>query len=160
MRRLLTIGFGALIAVSVPAGMLVEAGAANAAGTTQMTCTKLKGTATSQAVGGCSGPALIVGTKPGKGVGTSVPSAAIMGYQQAATTTWGKGGVGGTSTSGINYVTGGTACGKSLEIVETSTIVSGTGPAAVLVGDVGSATVCYSTTKGTIVLLKGTTLTQ
>jgi len=157
MRRLLTIGVGALIAVSVPAGMLVESGTAQAAGP-QISCTKLAGGATSQAVSKCSGPAAIIGSKPGKGIGSGV-STTVTGYQAGTITTWGAGGAGGTSTAGANYTSSTTgACGtKALTIVETGTVVSGTGAAAALVGDTGSATLCV---KGTSVkLLKGTTLT-
>ena len=71
---------------------------------------------------------------------------------------------GGTTTSGSNVaITGpgvGTPCGKKAEtIAETGMVVSGTGPAAALVGDSRPATVCYQTSAGTIKNAKGTTIT-
>ena len=160
MRRLLTVGVGALIAVSVPAGLLAESGTAQASGS-QITCTKLKGTATAQSIAGCSGPAAIIGSKPGKGVASGATTATPPGYQAGSLTTWGTGGAGGTSTAGANYTTSTTgACGtKLLTISETTTVLSGTGAATALVGDVGTATLCYSAAKNKIALLKGTSLT-
>ena len=160
MRRLLNVGAGLLIAAAVPATVLIESGTAGATTPNQVTCTGLKGSETTQSLSKCSGPASIVGTKPGKGVATSVANAtAPAGYAEGSTTTWGKGGAGGTSTSGINYMIGGTTCGKKdLTVVETSTVLSATGNASILVGDTGTATVCVSTAKGTVKLAKGSSI--
>jgi hypothetical protein len=43
-------------------------------------------------------------------------------------------------------------------IVETGSVVSGSGAAAILTGDTTTATVCYNTSKNTIKNAKGTTV--
>jgi hypothetical protein len=158
MRRHATIRLvaaSALAAVAVPVTLAVAAPVASASGTTQITCLKLSGNITNQALKSCSGPSAIVGTKAGKGVATTVTGATTN------VTTWGKGGAGGTSTSTFVDSIGGTACGtKAIEVTVTSTVVSGTGAAAALVGDVGNSVICYNSAKGTVSLLKGTVYTQ
>ena len=160
------IAVGVLAAVVAPATSVALSGSiASAGGTTQITCTKLSGGPTMQTLKHCSGPAPIIGSKPGKGTAVSTPGSAPPGFQEGGTTTWGVGGAGGTTTSGSNItITGpgvGTPCGKKADtIVESGMVVSGNGPAAVLVGDSSSATICYKPAAGTIKNLKGTIFTS
>jgi hypothetical protein len=52
-----------------------------------------------------------------------------------------------------------TGCSKKdIQVVESSTVTSGSGAAAVLVGDTGSSTVCV-TSKGGVTNMKGTDVT-
>ena len=151
MRRLLlTIAAVSTVAVPVTAAMVGSAGPASATGAgSQVSCAKLKGNETSQTVSKCTGPLAIVGgTKVGKGTGTAASDAtAPAGYEEGQTVTW-AGGAGGTINVGINF-TESTGCpGKDLTIVESGTVVSGTGNAAALVGDSATGTACLNTKSG------------
>jgi hypothetical protein len=160
------IAVGIVAAVGAPATAVALSGSiASAGGPTQISCTKLKGGTTTQTLKHCSGPAAIIGSKPGKGTAVNTSGSAPPGFQVGGTTTWGVGGAGGTDTSGSNItITGpgaGTPCGTKAEtITETGMVVSGTGAAATLVGDSTSATVCYKTSAGTIKNAKGTIVTN
>jgi hypothetical protein len=156
-----------LVAVAVAAGIAVSAAfalgsTANASAGSQVSCAKLKGSSTSQTLSHCSGPAnLFPGMKLGKGTASSVLTSPPAGYQEGSITTWGNGG--GTTSSGVNVtVVVGGACKpgstKVDTITETGTVVSGTGPAAELVGDTLSGTVCYTPKSNKVKNLKGTTL--
>jgi hypothetical protein len=167
MHRLLTrvaavaLAAGAIVPVTTA---IVSSGGNAYAGGTQISCTKLAGNATTTTISKCSGPAPIIGSKPGKGTATTVISCSSCGgWNVETTSTWGKGGAGGTDTAGANYViTGpgvGTPCGKKAStITETGSVLSGTGAAAALTGDTSTATVCYNGTKNTIKNAKGTTV--
>ena len=159
MRRKLTLGLAMVAAVAMPATLAVttSGGSAFASGS-QISCAKLKGTETgSDKLSVCSGPAAIIGSKPGKG--TAVSTADISASTEV--TTWGKKGVGGTDDSSYTYtiVSPNTLCSKKdIQVVESSTVTSGTGPAMALVGDTGSSTVCV-TSKGGVSNMKGTDVT-
>jgi hypothetical protein len=161
-----------IVAVAVAAGVIAPVAATFVGSATnayasgnQITCTSLKGNATTQTLSKCTGPsAILAGEKAGKGTATSAVVGAPSGsYQYGSQATWGKSGAGGTSTAGVNAtITGpgkGTPCGKKDEtVVETSTVVSGTGAAEALVGDSGTSTVCYDSTTNTVKLAKGSTV--
>lgn len=158
---------GRLVVVALAGGIAVSASiafssTANASGGSQVSCAKLKGSSTSQTLSHCSGPAnLFPGVKAGKGTASSVLTSAPAGYQEGSVTTWGSGG--GTTTSGVNVtiVTGGACKPGSTKvdtITETGTVVSGTGPAAELVGDTLSGTICYKPSSNSVKNLKGTTV--
>ncbi len=155
MRRKLTLGLVMVAAVAMPAtlALTTSGGSAYASGS-QISCTKLKGTETgSDKLSGCSGPSAIVGSKPGKGTAVSVADIS----SSTEVTTWGKKGVGGTDTASYTYtiVSPPTACSsKDIQADESSTVTSGTGPAAALIGDTGSSTVCI-TSKGAVTNAKG-----
>jgi hypothetical protein len=159
MRRKLTLGLAMVAAVAMPATLAVttSGGSAFASGS-QISCTKLKGTETgSDKLSGCSGPSAIVGSKAGKG--TAVSTADITTSTEV--TVWGKKGVGGTDDSSYTYtiVSPNTLCSKKdIQVVESSTVTSGSGPAAALIGDTGSSTVCV-TSKGGVSNMKGTDVT-
>jgi hypothetical protein len=164
LSRAIAVGVMAAL-VAAATAVAISGSIASASGPTQISCTKLAGGMTTQTLKNCSGPAAIIGSKPGKGTAVNTSGSAPPGFQVGGTSTWGKGGVGGTAKSGSNItITGpgaGTPCGKKAEtITETGMVVSGTGPAAALVGDTTSATVCYKTSAGTIKNAKGTTVTQ
>lgn len=157
MRRIFATSCAVVAALALPATLAVvsSGGTAGASGS-QITCTKLKGTEASATLSGCSGPSSIIGSKPGKGTASST----VNQSAQTTVTTWGKGGAGGTDTSSYSYTTGGSQCGKKdLQVNETTTVTSGTGAAAALVGDTGSSTVCVLVSKGTVANAKGTDVT-
>ena len=161
MRRKLTLGLAMVAAVAMPATLAVttSGGSAFASGS-QISCSKLKGTETgSDKLSDCSGPAGIIGKKAGKG--TAVSTATVSGMGGTEFTTWGKGGAGGTDTASFTYTIASpnTLCSKKdVQVVESSTVTSGTGAAAALMGDTGSSTVCV-TTKGAVTNMKGTDVT-
>jgi hypothetical protein len=159
---------GRIVAVSLAVGVISPVAATIAGSGTnafasgqQITCTKLSGNASTQKLSNCTGPTAILGTKVGKGTGTStLLGTAPAGYQEGSTTTWGKKGAGGTSTSGTNITSTtapgkGTPCGKKAEtLVEAQTVLSGTGAAASLAGDTSTGTVCYDGTTNKVSLPK------
>ena len=152
-----------LVGVVAPVtASVVGVGAASASGS-QMSCAKLSGNATTTSIKDCSGPGSLV-TKAGKGSGTTtITCTSCGGWNVETTTTFGKGTAGGTDTSGANYTESGpgkgTPCGaKAITIVETGSVLSGTGAASILTGDTTTATVCYNTSKNTIKNAKGTTV--
>jgi hypothetical protein len=160
-RKFVTRTAAVLLAVGVvsPISAVVVSGGSAFAANGQISCAKLKGSETTQALTKCTGPLDIVGgTKTGKGTGTSTAdSIPPTGYNEGSTVSWGVGGAGGTIDEGITYTTGTGCPGKDLTIDETAHVVSGTGNAAILVGDVTTGVVCVNTKKMTIANEKGTT---
>ncbi len=158
MRRKLTLGLAMIAAVAMPATLAIttSGGTAYASGS-KITCSKLKGTETTDKLSDCSGPASIIGTKAGKGTATSTVDVSAG----TDVTTWGKGGAGGTDTASYTYnIVTNTLCSKKdLQVVEATTVTSGTGAAAALMGDTGSSTVCVNASKGTVANMKGTDVT-
>jgi hypothetical protein len=134
---------GALTPVTAVA--LGSSGNAYASGS-QISCAKLAGNETSQTLSKCTGPLDIVGgTKAGKGTGTSTTAAsAPAGYTEGQDVSWGTGGAGGSIVVGIDFHFGTGCPGKDDTIVESGMVVSGTGNAAVLVGDTATGTACLN----------------
>jgi hypothetical protein len=152
-----------MVGAVAPVTLAVASSGGNAyASGSQVSCTSLKGNETTSTLSKCTSAlfaTLFAGEKNGKGTATStVDSSAPTGYQIGTTTVWGKGGNGGSEVAGANYSTGTGCPGKDLTIIETGKILSGSGPAASLVGDPTSATVCVNTKKSTIANEKGTTV--
>jgi hypothetical protein len=147
------------VGVTVPAYVLASTSVAAAA--SQVTCTKLSGTAQNQKLSDCSGgpPGLFGSEAAGKGTAKSTPNdSPPPGYQQAINTQWGPKGNGLTTMTGINVTTErGGPCGPGkVTITETGVVYEGNGVASELVSDTLSATICrgaYKTEK----LLKHTT---
>ena len=138
---------GALTPVTAVA--LGSGGNAYASGS-QISCAKLSGNETSQKLSKCTGPLDIVGgKKAGTGTGTSTTaSSAPAGYEEGQDVSWGKKGAGGSIVVGINFSFG-SGCKGNPEstdtIVESGTVVSGTGNASTLVGDSATGTACLNT---------------
>ena len=79
-RRKLTLGLAMVAAVAMPATLAVttSGGSAFASGS-QISCTKLKGTETgADKLSDCSGPAAIIGSKPGKGTAVSTANVSAI----------------------------------------------------------------------------------
>jgi hypothetical protein len=135
---------GALTPVTAVA--LGSGGNAYASGS-QISCAKLSGNETSQKLSKCTGPLDIVGgKKAGTGTGTSTTAAsAPAGYMEGQDVSWGKGGAGGSIVVGINFSEASGCPGKDLTIVESGTVVSGTGNASALIGDTATGTACLNT---------------
>ncbi len=138
MRRLLTVPLMAIAAVALPTSLAVVIPAGSAYSTApSVTCTKVSGTITLQTFKDCSNQAVSGGAKAGKGEGSSklVSGDPVI--------TWLTG---GTDTETYTYTITAeptAACGaKASEIKETTTVISGTGSGAGLVGQVGSGTLC------------------
>ena len=148
---------GALAPVTA---LAIGTGSASASGGgSQVSCAKLKGNESTQALSKCTGPLDIVGgTKPGKGTGSSSAASAPSGYEEGQTVSWNKG-AGGTITVGINFTESSGCPGKDLTIVESGMVVSGTGKAAALVGDSATGTACLDTKSGKLSNKKGSRFT-
>jgi hypothetical protein len=162
-RKLVVRAAVALFAVGALApvtALAIGAGSASASGGgSQISCAKLKGNESTQTLSKCTGPLNIVGgTKPGKGTGSSSAASAPMGYQEGQSVSW-NGGAGGTITVGINFTLGSGCPGKDDTIIESGTVVSGSGNASVLVGDSATGTACLNLKKGTLSNEKGSDFT-
>jgi hypothetical protein len=163
LRRIAAVAF--MVGAVAPVTVAVASSGGNAyASGSQVSCTSLKGNETTSTLSKCTSAlyaTLFGGEKNKKGTATSTvtcDASCSGGWDVTTSTVWGTDGHGGTETSGANYSEGSGCPGKDLTIIETGTILTGSGAAAALVGDPTTATVCVNVKKSTIANEKGTTV--
>jgi hypothetical protein len=141
----LAVSMGAIF-MSIPAG---------ASGSSSVTCTKLKITASTATVSKCSPTSGTWSSTQKKDYKTL--SGSVAGLATGGSLNWAAGG-GTVVVSAPTLTTNPAACpSKDTSIVATGTVTGGLSPTPTQVGDVFSVTLCENS-KSKITLAKGTTI--